>query len=311
MKLIAALKPVALAGLMAVSNPVGAFAQNLIKMDNAGCTNGLASLAEVIQVQINPAAPPRKVVGKCEARTVQITASRAQVSIEIDRVQWNRNGLAPFAEQKMPDQLKMKLSGVRVMSAPERDPAWVFLANEGTAGRKFDATLAFSFQSATGALDITSASLDFHNGNTASLTAQLRGISATQPKNPELAVLTMLVDDLMVSIHGSRGRENPAMALGMAALLGKIPDGDIEAFKVKATPYIANELAAVLSGGDISALQKLVSDLPRPEGGVLLHLNAAGGFPILRLGLLAKGNKPAQALEGVSVEFGYGPDIFQ
>ncbi len=311
MKMIASMKSLILISSIGVLNPVSGAAQNLIKMDNADCTSGLTALAEVIQVQITPAAPPRKIVGKCEARTVQIIASRAQVSIDVDRVQWNRNGLAPFAEGVMPDQLELKLSGVRVTSAPERDPAWVFLANEGTAGRKFDATLAFSFQSGTGALDITAASLDFYNGNTASLTAQLRGISATQPKNPELAVLTMLVDDLMVSIHGSRGRENPAMALGMAALLGKIPDGDIEAFKAKATPYIANELAAVLSGGSISALQKLVSDLPRPEGGMLLHLNAAGGFPVLRLGLLAKGNKPAQALKGVSVEFGYGPDIFQ
>jgi len=311
MKISALMKSLILIGLIGMLNPASGVAQNLIKMDNAGCSDGLMALAEVIQVKINPATPPRKVVGKCEARNVQINAPRAQVSIDVDHVQWNRNGLAPFAKGVMPDQLNLKLGGVRVTSAPERDPAWVFLANEGAAGRKFDATLAFSFQSATGVLDLAAASLDFHNGNTASMTAQLRGISATQPKNPELAVLSMLVDDLMVSIHGNRGRENPAMALGLAALQGKIPNGDIEAFKTKATPYIANELAAVLSGGSISALQELVSDLPRPKGGALLHLNAAGGFPVLRLGLLAKGNKPAKALEGVSVEFGYGAGILR
>jgi len=310
MKMIAALKPVALIGLLALSNPAGGFAQNLIKMQNAGCTDGLAALANLVQVKINPATTPRNMVGKCDAQSVTIRSERAKVTIEIDRLKWNRDGLGPLADGKLPDQLKLELHGVQVTSAPEQEPAWAYLASEGAAGRKFDAKLAFAFAPESGTLKITSASLDFHNSNIVKLTAQLRGISATQPKNPELAALTMIVDDLMFTIHSGKGQKNPALALATKILQGKIPEGDFGGFKARATTYIAKELATVLNAESVTALKKMVSDLPQPKGGMLLHLDAAGGFSALRLGLLAKGNDPAQALEGVSVEIGYGNNLF-
>ncbi len=305
------IRNLALAGFVLLSTTASGYAQSILRMDNAGCIGGLEDLAKLIKVEIKPATSPRKVIGKCDAQSVDVMAERAGVTLKIERITWNRNGLAPLSDGQLPDQLQLEMRGVKVTNAPANDPAWDYLVDYGRSGRAFDATLDFGFQADKGLLELAGASLDFHNGNSARLSARLRGVTPAFPKSPEIGVFPLIIDNLTIAINSRDTRKNPLLELGVAMLKGKIPNGDIDGFRSLATLYIATELSKVMNGNDLASVNRLVSDLPRPKGGALLHLNADGGFPVLRLGLLAKGNKPAKALEGVSVEFGYGAGILR
>ena len=299
-----------LAGFVLLSTTTSGYAQSILRMDNAGCIGGLEDLAKLVKVEITPATSPRKVIGKCDAQSVDVVAKQAGVALEIDRITWNRNGLEPLSDGQMPEQLKLEIRGVKVTKAPAEDPAWAYLMDYGRFGRTFDATLEFAFQADKGVLELAGASLDFQNGNSARLSARLHGVTPAFPKNPEIGIFPLIIDSLTIAINSRDTRKNPLMELGVAMLKGKIPNGDFDGFKSLATLYVASELSKVMSGNDLASVNRLVSDLPKPKGDLLLHLTATKGYPILRFGLWATGQKLAEMLEGVTVEADYGPNLF-
>jgi hypothetical protein len=300
----------ALAGFVLLSTTASGYAQSILRMDNAGCIGGLEDLAKLVKVEIKPATSPRKVIGKCDAQSVDVVAERAGVTLTIGRLTWNRNGLVPLSDGQLPDQLQLEMRGVKVTNAPANDPAWNYLVDYGRSGRAFDATLDFAFQADKGVLELAGAMLDFHNGNSARLSGRLRGVTPAFPKSPEIGIFPLIIDNLTIAINSRDTRKNPLLELGVAMLKGKIPNGDIDGFRSLATLYIATELSKVMGGNDLASVNRLVSDLPDPKGDLLLHLTAAKGYPVLRFGLWATGRKLAQMLEGVSVEAGYSPNLF-
>ena len=299
------MRPLALICSLLVTTTIGT-AQSRITMDNEACVHGLTALATLVKAQINPASPPRKIASKCEAQNVSLTASG--VAISIKQMQWNRAGFSPLINGELPQRLKLTLRGVTVTAAPKKELAWHYLVSEAKAGRSFNAALNLQFKPASGVLTISDASLDFHNGNGASLTAQLRGVSPNLSQKPELGALTIIMDDLTFAIHKGNGGRNQAMDLAVAALQANLRGKDIAKFKTLAAEYIGKEMGQVLSGQGLSDLKALITDLPKPKANVFLRLQAAGGFAILRLALLKSGSKLATALDGVDVEFSYGSD---
>jgi len=308
MKTISAMKYLVLAGGIVLSTSAGA--QSILRMDNASCTDGLDALADVVKLQIMPASSPRKVVGKCDAQPVRVTSERAGVILDIKRVTWNRNGLAPLADGQLPKQLRLELRGVKVTKAPAGNPVWAYLVDYTKSGRQFDAKLAFAFNPGTGVLELTGASVDFHNGNTARLSAKLHGVVPAFPQNPEMGIFPLIIDEVALTINSRGSRKNPLLDLGIAILKAKIPNGDIKEFKVQAVTSIIKELETVLGANGLDDARKLVAELPRPSGDIMLRMTAAKGYPALRLGVLRKESKPSEILDGVSVEFEYGPDLF-
>ncbi len=309
-KAYSGMRHLALAGFVILSTVASGAAQTILRMDNASCIGGLDNLAKVAKVDITPATTPRKVVGKCDAQSVQVVAQQAGITLDIKRIKWNRNGLSPLADGKLPEQLRLELRGVTVLEAPAGDPAWAYLADYSRSGRTFDAGLAFVFDPETGVLDLTDASIRFRNGNTAKLSGRLHGVVQGFPQNPEMGVFPLIIDDLTLAVSNGDARKNPLTELGITVLKKNIPNGDIAKFRALATLYIANELSRVLDRNGLAAVQRLVSDLPNPKGDLLLRLMAGKGYPVLRLGLLRADEKLSQMLDGVSVEFAYGPDLF-
>lgn len=300
----------ALAGFILLSTMASGYAQSILRMDNAGCIGGLEYLAKLLKIEITPATSPRKVIGKCDAQAVEVVAGGSGVTLRAERITWNRNGLAPLGDGQMPQQLQLEMRGVKVTNAPATDSAWDYLVDYGRSGRAFDAALDFGYTADSGVLDLAGISLDFHSGNTARLSARLRGVAPAFPKSPEIGVFPLIIDNLTVAINSRETRKNPLLELGVAMLKGKIPNGDIDGFRSLASLYVATELSKVISENNLASVNKLVSDLPDLKGDLLLHLAAAEGYPVLRFGLWSTGQKPAEMLEGVSVEARYSPNLF-
>lgn len=274
--------------------------QNLIKMNSSDCIDGLEALAAMTKVQIEPATTPRKTAGTCLAQNVRLTASGGQVVIAIDQIQWNRAGLMLLKDETMPEYLKLIFRGVRVNAAPENNPAWGILRAEATAGRDFDANIDFTFSNVNGAVKPLNIGIDFHNGNILTLLADLRGVSPSLLGKSELSRLAITANILRFEIHSGNGRKNPALEMGMAALLKGIPNRDLDAFKIKAKAFVDNKIAKAMSADDRRAALALIADLPRPKGHISVQMKAAKGFAILRLGF--------GALDGIEINFGYGYD---
>ncbi|WP_457646752.1 hypothetical protein [Profundibacter sp.] len=309
-KAYSGIRHLALAGFVMLSTVANGAAQTILRMDNADCIGGLGNLGKVANIEIIPATTPRRVVGKCDAQSVRVVVERAGVTLDIKRIKWNRNGLSSLAEGQLPQQLRLELQGVSVLESPADDPVWAYLADYTGFGRTFDAGLAYVFEPDTGVLELTGASIGFRNGNTVKLSARLHGVVPGFPKNPEMGVFPLIVDDLLLAVSNGGARKRPLTELGIAVLKKNIPNGDIGQFRSLATLYIANELSGILDRDGLAAAQRLVSDLPDPKGDLRLRLVADKGYPVLRFGLLQAGEKLSRMLDGVSVEFAYGPDLF-
>ena len=208
------MRNLALAGFVLLSTTASGYTQSILRMDNAGCIGGLEELAKLVKVEITPATSPRKVIGKCDAQSVDVVAKQGGVTLTIKRITWNRNGLAPLSDGQLPDQLQLEMSGVKVTNAPTNDPAWVYLVDYGRFGHTFDAMLDFGFQADKGVLELAGASLDFHNGNSARLSARLRGVTPAFPQSPEIGVFPLIIDNLTIAINSRDTRKNPLLELG-------------------------------------------------------------------------------------------------
>jgi hypothetical protein len=308
MNILTVLRPVSLicafSGGIILATTLASSGQSRITMDNEACVGGLAGFAKLAKVDIKPATSPRKIASKCEAQDLDLKASGVVISIK--QMQWNGAGFAPLVKGQLPKRLQLNLRGVTVKSAPENEPAWQYLVAEANAGRSFNASLGLSFMASTGVLTISSASLDFKNGNAASLSAQIHRVNPKFLEKPELAALAVIIDTLTFVINSGKSGRNQALDVAVAALKSNIPGKDMTKFKTRALAYIRQEMGTLLSGNALLALQNLISDLPAPKGDVVLNMQAPEGFAILRLALLKTGGNLAAALGGVDLELAYG-----
>ena len=269
--------------------PQIAHAQRTITLDNEGCVLGLEALGNLIGGSVKAGNTPQKIGGRCRAETVSINGHG--VSLQIERMEWSAGSLTTLASGKMPAALRLTLNGAHVMTAPAGDPVLTMLAAQPQG---MDAELLLGFSSSENALTLHRAQVDFQNNNVVTLNAIFGNVSPLVPGNPLLGMASYLLNDLTLTISNGLTTPNPVWKILQSELDDDAPE------------KVGEVLSTTLNPSDLSALQTLITDLPRPTGTVRLTVNSSAGYALLRLALVRRLEDLKTALSDLEIQLTYG-----
>lgn len=288
---------------MAIFASTPGYSQRLITMDGDKCGSDLQALATLTDSRVIPAAPPRRLLGKCEALNISVSNKSAGITLKIEQLKWQSGALSLLADGQMPTALNLSASGVHVEKIPQNEPVWAFLKQQGSGLGGIDAQLGFSYIVSDESLQINRAWLGFPGGNHVSASAKLHGVSQDLGDNPLLMILALVADDLRLNITG-QGQFMESVVLALTK--NSLPSSGINGLKKAALKYVNDELKFLLARQDLSDLRRLIKQLPRPSGSVSLGFEAVDGLSAVRIAALLNGAEPDWAREGVTLSFSYG-----
>lgn len=238
------------------------------------------------------------------------------ITVKADSLTWNGRDMERFvADALPPTAFDFQLNGIRVIPTVG-DPAFQYLQDVQTRGRKIDVSLSLDWDEATKIVRIDALRVNFPGEDFVSFIGVVEDVDLTSQSSLQASAGRFGLTSGNLDVRSRRlFQDYLLLPLGLTLLDGTDdPAAEISKLKDVAVTAIDAASTDVLPASSKAALKAVVADFPDPSGHLQIKQTANPGIGVARgLGLAVRGRSIEDPsgfwglLDGIKFDVTYDP----